>query len=333
MRTHTRASTSPCSAHRHVEGEAGIGRIARRLAGIERAPRGAADEAAGAVLARQLRAQDAGADGAVLQRGGIVVELDQLGEAAADVGEEAADAALAGPVEVGRNAAGDDLVHHQAVAEAPVGGPQHALAQDAAMGVEQREGGVVADRADVAEVVGEALQLGHQGAQPDGARWGLDAERGLHGACEGQRVGHRAVARHAPGKPGRALDGRAEHQAVDALVHVAQSLLQPHHGLAVAMEAEMAGLDDAGVHGPDGDLMQRRALGGVEGIGVAHRRRLVVRPERIPEPPAPVVEPAPTVGGTLRLQVVEVGERAFQTQRRRVHPPDRGKAMVGAREA
>ena len=77
---------------------------------------------------------------------------------------------------IGGDAAGDDAVHHQPVAEAGVGGAQHALAQDAAMRMDQREGGVVADGADVAEVVGEPLQLGHEGAQPDGARRRLDAE-------------------------------------------------------------------------------------------------------------------------------------------------------------
>ena len=54
---------------------------------------------------------------------------------------------------------------------------------------------------------------------------------------------------------------------VDALVHIAQPLLEPHHGLAVGGEAEMAGLDDAGVHRADRNLVQVLALGGQEGVG------------------------------------------------------------------
>ena len=54
--------------------------------------------------------------------------------------------------------------------------------------------------------------------------------------------------------------GGAVHQAVDALVHVAKPLLQPHHGFAIAGEAEMARLDDAGMHRTDGDLMQALAF-------------------------------------------------------------------------
>ena len=46
---------------------------------------------------------------------------------------------------------------------------KRALAQDAAFGIDQREGGVVADGADIAEMIGEALKLGHQRAQPDRA--------------------------------------------------------------------------------------------------------------------------------------------------------------------
>ncbi len=42
---------------------------------------------------------------------------------------------------------------------------QNALAQHAAMGMHQREGGIVADGAEIAEVIGNPLQLGHQAAQ------------------------------------------------------------------------------------------------------------------------------------------------------------------------
>ena len=110
--------------------------------------------------------------------------------------------------QVARDAAGHDAVHHQAVAEAGVGGAQHVLAQDAAVGVHEREGGVVADGADVAEVVGEALELGHQRAQPDRARRRLEAERRLDRAGEGDGVGDGAVARDAAGELRRFVQRR-----------------------------------------------------------------------------------------------------------------------------
>ncbi len=48
----------------------------------------------------------------------------------------------------------------------------------------------------------------------------------------------------------------ADHQRLDALVDIAQPLLQPHHRLAVGMEAEMPGLDDSGMDRPHGNLME-----------------------------------------------------------------------------
>ena len=171
--------------------------------------------------------------------------------------------------QVGGGAARHHAVHHQAVAEAGVGDAQDVLAQDAAVGVDEREGGVVADGADVAEVVGEALQLAHQRAQVDRPGRHLEAERCLDGAGEGDGVGDGAVARYAAGELGGLVQRGAGEQAVDAFVHVAEPLFQPHHGLAVAGEAEMAGLDDAGVHGTDRDLVQRRADGREECVRIA----------------------------------------------------------------
>ena len=113
--------------------------------------------------------EHAGIDGAILQRGGVVVEFDQRGKAPADVVERRPDGLGAVGVEVAGHAAGHDDVPHQAMAEGGVGGAQHALAQHAAMGVHQREGGVVADGADVAEMVGKPFEFGHQRAQPDRA--------------------------------------------------------------------------------------------------------------------------------------------------------------------
>ena len=103
----------------------------------------------------------------------------------------------------------------------------------------------------------------------------FDAERGFHRAREGEGVGNGAVARGAAGEARRLLERRAMHQCVDALVHVAQALLQPHHGLAIGGEAEMARLDDAGVHRTDRNLVQALAFHRQERIGgrIRHRDR------------------------------------------------------------
>ena len=54
--------------------------------------------------------------------------------------------------------------------ERAAAGLQHALAQNAAMRVIERERRVITDRADVAEMIGDALELGHHAAQHCGTR-------------------------------------------------------------------------------------------------------------------------------------------------------------------
>ena len=201
------------------------------------------------------------------------------------------------------------------------------------MGVDEREGGIVADGADVAEVVGEAFQLAHQRAQIDGARRRLEAKRRFHGAGEGDGVGHRAVARHAAGELRRLVQRGAEHQAVYALVHVAQPLLQAHHGLAVAAEAEVTGLDDAGVHGADRDLVQRRADGREERVSIAGGGCRLLRAERRAHAPAAVVEPAARVRRPLGLETVKIADRPLQAQGRRVRDADGWIAPLRAGQA
>ena len=60
-------------------------------------------------------------------------------------------------------------------------------------------------------------------------------------------------------------------------MHIAQPLLEPHDRLAAGMEAEMAGLDDAGMNRADRDLMQACTFDLQEAIGVAGRRRATPR--------------------------------------------------------
>ena len=74
------------------------------------------------------------------------------------------------------------------------------------MGVQQREGGVVGDEADVVDVVGDPLELGQERAKPDRAWRGLGAGCSLDGAGEGELIGYRAVAGDTPDEPGRAAE-------------------------------------------------------------------------------------------------------------------------------
>src|SRR5258706_8736997 len=140
--------------------------------------------------------------------------------------------------------------------ESLMGCAQDTLAQHAAMRVDQREGGIVTDAADVAEMVGEPFEFCEQSTQP------YRAVR--HDKFEGslsrprKRIGIRdgAVARYASGELASQLNISSDHEPLDALMGISQPLFQPHHGLPARGKSEMARFDDAGMHGPDRNLMQ-----------------------------------------------------------------------------
>ncbi len=198
------------------------------------------------------------------------------------------------------------------------------------MGEHEGEGGVVADRADVAEMIGEPLELGHHAAQGVRPRRRLGAERGLDGAGEGDGVGDGGVAADPSRELGGALEARAAHQRVDALVGVAEPLLEPHDRLAAGVEAEMARLDDPGVDRADRNLMQARSLGFEEGVGVGRAVVGCAVPERMAQRPAAVIEPAAAVRRAEREEAVEVAGRPLEPAGRRMQRREGGKGAAVA---
>ena len=79
----------------------------------------------------------------------------------------------------------------------------------------------------------------------------------------------------------RALVGPAEQRLLDAAVLIAERDLEMEDVLAVALEAEVPGLDDPGVDGADGHLVHLVALDAVE-VRHADQRRLRRRARRRP---------------------------------------------------
>ncbi len=128
------------------------------------------------------------------------------------------------------------------------------------------ERGIVADCAEITDMVSDALKFRHNRAQPDRPGRRLQSQCALHRSGEGQRVRDRTVTRHPPGQPSGAIQGCACHQQIDALVDIAETSLQSNHRFAIAGEAEMSRLDDSGMDWTHGNLVQRAAVGAQEGV-------------------------------------------------------------------
>ena len=214
-------------------------------------------------------------------------------------------------------------IPHQSMAESGVGCAQDALAQYAAMRVHQGERGVVADRADVAEMVGEPLEFRQQRAQPDCAVRHDKLQRRLGGLRKRIGIGDGAVARYASGELDGALETGAGHQPFDTLVGISQPLFQPDHGFPAGGKPEMSGLDDARMHRTDRNLMQAVAFDRQEAIGRRRRQRVDAISQREAHAPTIVIEPGAGVGQAFRRQSEQVVDGALQPKRRRVVLADR----------
>ncbi len=187
----------------------------------------------------------------------------------------------------------------------------------------EREAAVVAERAEVAEVVRDALALEQERAQPKRPPRRPCAGRVLERHGVGPGEGDRAVARDAARKARALGKGQGLEALLNPLVHVAESLLEAQHALAHHREPEMPRLDDACMHGPHRHFVHAFALYSHEGVAaVALRGRLRIRSCRAAKrkhifPPCAVAQPAALVVAGAKAQ--EIADRALHPRGVREH--------------
>ena len=273
---------------------------------------------------------DAGSDGPILQRRRVAEERDEARSHEFDPLDQREERRDVLSLQIDDNASRRDAIHHQAVSETARRFSQDAFADDAALRMHQCEGRVVTDGADIAEMIGEPFEFSHQRAQICRARRNIDVERRFDRLRKGEAIGDRAVAGHARRETRGALDRGADHQLIDALVHEAKPLLKPHDGFAIGREAEMARLDNAGVHGSDRYLVERFAFCGKERVAVTGGVDLFGVAARMTHAPAAMIEPGPLVGRVFGSQAIKIADRALEPQRRRMQSPDGWKGALGA---
>ena len=215
--------------------------------------------------------------------------------------------------DVDARAAGHDAVHQVALSEGALDGAQPVFLEPRELREAEGEARVVAERA-------RGRRDGWRCARPRAQRRATRRRvAGSRSRPDPRAPGNRPTRTRPPNRPrpaprGDGLSTQAElgEAPLDALVRVAEPLLEPEHLFADDRKAEMSRLDDAGVHRSDRDLVHAVTLH-------AHERVVVDRRTRLSTAASP----------RSRTRAVETGPRA----RRHVAATDAGPSSVDAHAA
>src|SRR5205085_6633418 len=135
------------------------------------------------------------------------------------------------------------------------------------------EASIVAEVAQVAEMVGDALALETNRTQHRRARWHGQIGNRFGGLGVRPRIGDGAVAGNAPGEPVRFRERKCLEALLDPLVNVREPLFETQHLFTHDLEPKVSRLDDAGVNRTDCDLVDAIA---------AHADKRVILFTRLP---------------------------------------------------
>ena len=113
-------------------------------------------------------------------------------------------------------------------------------------------------------------------------------------------------------------------------MHIAETLFEPRHGLAIGGETEMPGLYDAGMDRADGNLMEIFPFDWQEVVSKCADQRLLGLAEGMGHAPEAEIEPGAGIGRAYGLEAEQVADRALEPARSRMVRRDRGKLAVAA---
>src|ERR1043165_355519 len=193
--------------YRHVKLRTLIWRVGEIAASVKIAPGSTAHESAWCPALDEFRVDKARCASAILQRRCIVVEFHGLDELWFDLlkyQQNVASAVRRHIFDAPRN----DAIHHQPVPEGKISRPKDALAEDAALSVDHGKAGVIANRAYVAKVVGDAFEFRHDATKHVRPLGHFDLECGFNRARERETICNGRVAQDSRDHAPRALDVR-----------------------------------------------------------------------------------------------------------------------------
>src|SRR2546428_4661004 len=205
-----------------VRGHARIELLVRRnrviAAQVVLHPARSAGEPREAHASAELRQYLPGHDEAVLRARVLVVDRPERGDLAPDRLQALEQKPGLRGQKIRRDAAGNNRVHQVAVAEELGVQPQQVLLQAPELEEAEGERDVVAQVAEVAEVVGDALELQKDAPQRERPGGRLGPGRAFDGHGVGPRVGDGGVAAYASGQLGAFLERHRLEELLDALV-------------------------------------------------------------------------------------------------------------------
>jgi hypothetical protein len=161
--------------------------------------------------------------------------------------------------------AGPDGPAQQSVAGQLAGQAQQPLAECQGAGMGDAVAHVVAESAEVGDVVGDTFDFQEQGSQAGRVLGYLDPQGVFDGLAVSQVVADRAVAGYTFGEGDSVADGSPFEELFDAAVDEPQAGFHLEDGLAHDGETEVAGFDEPGVDGADGDFVHAWSFDGDEG--------------------------------------------------------------------
>src|SRR5690606_34294515 len=140
------------------------------------------------------------------------------------------------------------------MAKGSVTGADKALLKPGQLILTEGKAHVIADGADIPKMVGDAFTLRHDSPQPQGAGRHFEGRCAFEGLTRGPGMGYGGITGNPAGKASQGLWIPTDRKLFNALMHIAQALLQVQYHFADSLKPEVARFNDAGVHGSHGNL-------------------------------------------------------------------------------
>ena len=196
---------------------------------VEGLPAGPAGESGEPQPHGEIERDDPGPREAIPQARVLLVDVAQPRHLAGQEGHGLVERIGAARIQIDARAPGHDEIEEISLPECLQGGPQEVLLQPRELRQTECKPGVVADRAQIPEMIGAALELEREGPQQWRPRRQVMGRHTLQRLAIRPRKRDGGIAGNARREPVALEQPKLREPPLDALVGVAETLLQPEH--------------------------------------------------------------------------------------------------------